>query len=619
MTYSLIIVVLTAFAVPMLLSRFKMSLLPTSVAEIIVGIILGKSCLNVVQIDGLLNELSTLGVIMLIFLSGMEIDFSIFKKNIATTPLEKKKEAEKQKQVSPVLTAIVAYGLSLLTSFGLALLFKWMGLFSDIWLATILFSTIALGLVISLLKEKELLSKPFGQTVLLIAVLGEVIPMLALTIYSAMYSGKGAGVLWISLVFIVGALLFKHFRSFFSFFDKITKSTTQLDVRLGIFIIVTLVILAEGVGAENILGAFVAGIVMKLLEPKHESQLKFDAIGYGFLIPIFFILTGVKLDIPAMMTSPKILVLIIFIFIAYVVAKLPAFFGLHLRFRKTNSFAGAILSGTTITLVLAALEVAENLNAITEQQYGAFLLAALVTCIICPLVFNKTYKASYEAMPATKVHMLGVSLVTVSAAKQLSDDWYDVQMYTAFPKSYSTYNSEADITLLETLSAPELIEQGVFDTDILVLGDIEDQMNYDLAVAAKEYGVERVVMRFEDRHSTDERLQKLDELGVEYFSSFEVNVGSLRSLIESPSTLGLITSSDSHLYEVTVKNATYDGYEVKDLPMIERITISRIFRNHQPIAPHGSTRIRLEDHIIFSGSRNDVKIIKEKLESSNMY
>lgn len=619
MTYSLIIVVFTAFAVPMLLSRFKLSLLPTSVAEIIVGIILGKSCLNIVHINGLLEELSTLGVIMLIFLSGMEIDFSIFKKNVATTPLQRKKEAEKKKELSPVLVAIIAYVLSLVTSFGLALLFKAMGLFSDIWLATILFSTIALGLVISLLKEKELLSKPFGQTILLIAVLGEVIPMLALTIYSAIYSGKGAGVLWISLVFVVGAILFKRFQSFFSFFDKITKSTTQLDVRLGIFIILTLVVLAEGVGAENILGAFVAGIVMKLLEPKHESQLKFDAIGYGFLIPIFFILTGIKLDIPAMMTSPKILVLIVFITIAYIVAKLPAFFGLHLRFRKINSFAGAMLSGTTITLVLAALEVAENLHAITEQQYGAFLLAALVTCIVCPLIFNKTYRANYESMPATMVHMLGVNLVTVSAAKQLSDDWYDVQMYTASRKSYTTYNSEAEISLLKTLTPNDLINQGVFDTDILVLGDIEDQMNYDLAVAAKEYGVERVVMRFEDRHSTDERLRILDDLGVEYFSSFEVNVGSLRSLIESPSTLELITSSESHLYEVTVKNAMYDGYEIKDLPMVERITISRIFRNHQPIAPHGSTQIRLDDHIIFSGSRNDVKVIKEKLENSNMY
>lgn len=619
MTYSLIIVVFAAFAVPMLLSRFKLSLLPTSVAEIIIGIILGKSCLNVVHINGLLEELSTLGVIMLIFLSGMEIDFSIFKKNVAITPLQKKKEAEQKKQLSPVVIAVLSYGLTLITSFGLALLFKGLGLFSDIWLATILFSTIALGLVISLLKEKELLSKPFGQTVLLIAVLGEVIPMLALTIYSAVYSGKGVDVLWISLVFLAGAILFNHFRSFFSFFDKITKSTTQLDVRLGIFIIMTLVVLAEGVGAENILGAFVAGIVMKLMEPKHESQLKFDAIGYGFLIPIFFILTGVKLDIPAMMTSPKILVFILLVTLAYIMAKLPAFFGLRLRFRKVNSFAGAMLSGTTITLVLAALEVAENLHAITPQQYGAFLLAALVTCIVCPLVFNKTYKASYEAVPATTVHMLGVNLVTVSAAKQLSDDWYQVQMYTASQKSYTTYNSEASISLLHTLTPDDLIQQGVFDTDILVLGDIEDEMNYDFAVAAKRYGVERVVMRFEDRHSTDERLRVLDELGVEYFSSFEVNVGSLRSLIESPSTLELITSSESHLYEVTVTNAMYDGYEIRDLPLVDRITISRIFRNHQPIAPHGSTQVRLGDHLIFSGSRNDVKIIKEKLENSNMY
>ncbi|MDO4455782.1 MAG: cation:proton antiporter, partial [Ligilactobacillus agilis] len=73
----------------------------------------------------------------------------------------------------------------------------------------------------------------------------------------------------------------------------INKSTTQLDIRLAIFVIIMLVWMAEKVGAENILGAFVAGIVFKLLQPAEDTEQRLDSIGYGFLIPFFFIMTGV--------------------------------------------------------------------------------------------------------------------------------------------------------------------------------------------------------------------------------------------------------------------------------------------------------------------------------------
>lgn len=79
MDISLMITVIAAFATPMILARFNIKLLPTSVAEIIVGIIIGKSCLNLVHIDSILTSMSTFGVILLLFLSGMEIDFSLFK------------------------------------------------------------------------------------------------------------------------------------------------------------------------------------------------------------------------------------------------------------------------------------------------------------------------------------------------------------------------------------------------------------------------------------------------------------------------------------------------------------------------------------------------------------
>ena len=618
MTLSLVIVTVAMFATPMILSRFKVSVVPTSVAEVIVGIILGQSCLHLVKMNSVLSYLSTLGVIFLMFLSGMEIDFSLFKKNSKKrmTPLELKK-ANAQPQTSPLKTAILAYGLSVVTAVILAILFKVSGLFTNFMLATILFATVSLGVVISLLKENELLSKPFGQAILLFAVLGEVVPLLTLTVYSSLYSGKGETLWLISLIFIVAALFFRHFRKFFTFFDTINKSTTQLDMRLAFLIIITLVVLAEEVGAENILGAFVAGIVVKLLQPEEETQRKLDSIGYGIFIPYFFIITGVKLNIPSLLASPKTLILIPLFFIAFIVAKLPAYFGYRTRFSKGNSRAAAILSTTTITLVLATLTVAEELNAITPQQSGAFILAGILTCIFAPILFNKLYKPESEDVQKTKVTIIGANFLTIPAAQQVSKDWYDVKIYTDKQADYTTYKSRSNVQLVKSLNPDDLIEQEIFDTDILVLA-YNTLVNYNLAMNAKKYGVKEVIAYIESRDPNDTMEKELDEAGVDTINKFSMDVNILRTAIESPSMLQVLSDGgDAHIYEVTVRNARFAGLEIHKLPFIKDITISRIFRNRHAIAPHGETRIQLNDHIIFSGERDVVQKIRKSLGRLN--
>lgn len=117
-------------------------------------------------------------------------------------------------------------------SLGLAGIFKWTNLFSDFWLAAILFATISLGIVIATLKENELLSKAFGQTVLLIAVLGEVIPMLGLTFYASFFGDSSKSLWLLLLIIVVAVFLLRRFKFFFNFFEQINKSTTQLDIRL---------------------------------------------------------------------------------------------------------------------------------------------------------------------------------------------------------------------------------------------------------------------------------------------------------------------------------------------------------------------------------------------------
>lgn len=614
---SLLIILLAALVIPLAMARFKITFLPTAVVEIIVGILLGPSLFNWITNSETLEILQNVGVIFLLFLSGMEIDFSLFKKKPTTlSPLEKKSQHDQPKH-SVLQAATIAYASIVGMSFVIAYLLQLSGLFTDIWLAAILFMTISLGIVIAGLKEKELLSKPFGQAILLIAALGEVVPMVGLTFYASAYSPHSKSLWLILLILVAAALLFWRFKAFFRFFDRINKSTTQLDIRLSFFIIVALVTVAESVGAEGILGAFLAGIVIKLLEPHEETKVRLDSIGYGFFIPIFFIMSGVNLNLKELITNPQTLVLIPVIFVGYVLAKCLVFSALKLRFKNLNAVAGTAMTATTITVVLAVLQVASHLHRITSQQSGAFLLSAVITCVFGPLIFNNLYSSEAEDLKKTTVHFIGTNLTTVPVAQQLAKGWYDVTMYTNNQHNYRAFNSETTIHLLDSLEPEVMIKNGVFDADVVVFGQINSEKNYELAKIAKQYGVRRVIVRFEDRNILDDRRDELDRLGVELYNTPDVNISMLRALIEAPSTMRLMTSTDSSVYEVALRNRLYADIQVRNIPFIDKVTITQIYRDKRFIRPTGGTSLKLNDRIIFTSSKAEAPEVRRELGKLN--
>lgn len=602
---SMLIIMLAALIIPIAMARFKVSSVPTAVAEIVAGILLGKSAFNIVQETSSLTLLSSLGVIILMFLSGMEINFDLFKK----APGQKKRDAK-----SPVSIAVLSFTAVIITAFILGVILYFMGLFSDILLATILFSTIALGVVIATLKEKEILGRPMGQTILLTAVLGEVIPMLALTFYASIY-GHNAGRLWlIVLLFLAAIILLRRFRQPYVWFNNVSKATTQLDIRLAFFLIFTLVTVAESVGAENILGAFLAGMVMKLLEPSEATQEKLTSIGYGFFIPIFFIMTGVRLDLKSLFANKTALALIPILVACFIIAKLPTTLIYRRRFNARNSFAGGFLTVTTITLVLPSLQVAKNLHAITSTQSDAFILAAVIVCVLAPIVFNSTYKLNKEDLVKERVVIVGANTLTIPVAQQLSHNWYVVRMLTDNQDNYKTFNSEVnDLKYIEEIDEQALDAGKYFDTDVMVLGFRNDNKNYQMAVLAKKHGVKRVIASVQNPKVSTDHIDELNRLGVEIFNSFVVQNSVLRSLIESPSVFEMLMSAHSGLFEVTIHNQRYVGIELRSLPFIDQITVSRIYRKHKPISPSGDTVLEYGDHILYTGPYEIVNEVRQRL------
>lgn len=603
---SLLVVLFAALLTPLLMAKFNIHSLPTAVAEIIVGIILGKSLFGWVVSNDVLEELRTLGVIVLIFLSGMEIDFSLFKPQ---------KQAGGKIGVAPL--AFLSYGSIVAMAFAAAWVLNLLGLYQHIVFAAIIFATVALGVVIAALKEQELLSKPFGQTILLLAALGEVLPLIALTVYQNVNGSSSRSVWLLLLIFVAAIILLLRFRKPYQWFAEIDKSTTQLDIRLAFFLIVTLVTVAESVGAENILGAFLAGMVMKLLRPREETEDKLTSIGYGFFIPIFFIMTGANMNLRAMFKDPASLALIPVLLIGFYAAKALLVPLLLMRFRKHNALAGMLLTSTTITLVIPALSIGKTLGIISSTQSAAFTLAAVITCIVSPILFNTFYVAEKDDIKKTHVHIIGANLLTVPIVQQLSKGLYEVHLYTDDPVKFKTYNSEAPVTLLPDVTASSLQAAKVFDADIMVLAHFDENKNFDVAQQALAAKVPRIIARFDAKNATDTRYDELADQGVEVYNTFETNIAMLRSLIETPSTLKILQDTTAGIFEIVVNNRRFAGLEVKNLPYVNDITISQIFRGDHFIAPHGDTQLHLGDHIIFSGDKAQIGQMRAEFEKAN--
>ncbi|NRN76628.1 monovalent cation:proton antiporter family protein [Lactobacillus helveticus] len=592
---SLFLVVLLALVIPIFMARFQISNVPTAVAEIIVGIVMGSSGFNLITSTHDLTFLSNLGVILLMFLSGMEIDFDLLQRK--NNP---KGKSQAGKTVDPLKTAITAFIGIVVMAFVLAYILWLTGLFSEVMLAAIILMTVALGVVIATLKEKDILGRPIGQTILLTAVLGEVIPLLLLTIYASVNGGNAEQLWLIILLFAAAIFLLRRFKQPYLWFAKITKATTQLDIRLAFFLIFALVTVAERVGAENILGAFLAGMVMKLLEPSEATKDKLTSIGYGFFIPIFFIMTGVGLNLRSLFAHPSSLMLLPVLVIFLFIAKAPVVLTYMRYFQKKNAFAGGFLTATTITIVLPTLQVARKLHAITSTQSDAFILAAVIVCILSPIVFNSNFVLLPEDKIKEKVAIVGANAVTVPVAHDLHANWYSVKMFTDKKNQYKTYDSRVEnLTFLPNLDEETLEKGGVFDGDIVVAANRADEDNIKIARMAKEKGLNRVIARLSEVDS--KTLTEFNEKGIEVFNSTNVHAALMRAMIESPTVYRIMTDTKNILYSVKVKNTHYTDRQLMDLEFIDQITVSRIKRGDEWLIPRGATEIEPGDILVFSG------------------
>lgn len=608
--FSLVIVVVAAFLTPIIVNRLNVTFLPVVVAEILMGIIIGNSFLGLVHKDEMLNILSTLGFIFLMFLSGLEIDFSAFKKDT-----RKRQGINKNEKNLPshLQLALTVFSLIMVLSIILAFAFKWLGFVDDVLLMVIIISTISLGVVVPTLKEMNIMRTTIGQFILLVAVLADLFTMVLLTIYGGI-NGEGGGSIWLSAILIVFTAIFYLLGSVFkrlNFMQRLMGGTTQIGIRAIFALIILLVALAEGVGAEYILGAFLAGVVVSLLKPDEEMIHTLDSFGYGFFIPIFFIMVGVDLDIPSLIKEPSLLIIIPILILSFIVSKLIPVLFIRRWFDTKTTIASAFLLTSTLSLVIAAAKIAEELKAITSEMSGILILSAIITCVFVPVVFKKLFPIPDEVNRKIDIALIGKNQLTIPIVQNLTSQLYNITLF--YRKDLSDKRNLPDnVTVIEISEYEEsLLERlGLFNQDIVVCSANDDGLNKMIAKLAKSHGVNRVICRLEN--SGDDEELKTD--GIEVFSNFISNKIFLKSLIETPNMLNILSNVETSLYEIEMLNYKYENILLRHFPFGGDIIFVRIVRNNESIVPHGDTQLRYKDRLIVTGSKEYVDELKSELE-----
>ncbi|MGD6855221.1 monovalent cation:proton antiporter family protein [Bacillus infantis] len=606
---SLVIVILAAFITPIVLHRLKLNFIPVVVAEIIVGLIIGKSGFDLVHEDMWLETLSTLGFIFLMFLSGLEIDFSAFKKSKKKAVLPNGKPEPNTFFVASIVFVGI-FAVSLLLSY----LFVLAGFIDNAFLMTLIISTISLGVVVPTLKEAHLMKTGIGQIILLIAVIADLATMILLAVFVSLNDG-GEGNTWLLLVlFGAGIILFfvgKKFQKR-NFIEAMSTGTVQIGTRAVFTLILLLVGLSETVGAENILGAFLAGVLVSLLAPNQEMIHKLDSFGYGFLIPIFFVMVGVDLNVWTLFSDQKMLMLIPLLLIALLASKLVPVLILKKWYDAKTVIASGFLLTSTLSLVIAAATIGERMEIITAEMSGTLILVAIITCVLTPIVFKKLFPKEAAEEKMLKVAFIGANQLTLPVYSELKSSLYE-------PKLYHKKQEKSDKQIADSLFEIEEVDDftvevlegtDIFNSDIVVISTGDEEANATLSIAFKERGVERVICRIE----SPDLEESLREQEVEVFSVLLSTKALLRALIESPSVMNILTNQETSLYEIKLLNSQFDGMTLRRFPFTGDVIFVRIFRGMDSIVPHGDTELQMNDRLIVTGSKEYVDELKRELE-----
>jgi Kef-type K+ transport system membrane component KefB/Trk K+ transport system NAD-binding subunit len=603
-----LLVLFLAVVIPLAVNRFRW--LPVVVGEILAGIIIGRSGLNLISPDLTLEFLAEIGLAFLMFLSGLEIDFSI----ATSSP----RGAAKHR--SPLQVAVLSLGLTLILASGLSVALNKAGLKGNPWMVALILSTTSLGVVLPVLKDRNLSSGLFGQTLLLAALLADFITMLLITVLVAVRSkGFSLDLLLVGVLFVATLLVYRlgllrlrritHSR----LLDEISDTSSHLKVQGALALLLAFVVLSNFLGTEMILGAFLAGAVLSLIGGPDSKHIRHQVgtIGFGLFIPLFFITVGIRFDFPSLLKERTTWLLAPLLILAAFFLKMAASLVFRLLFSWRQTLAAGVLLSSRLSLIIAAAGISLRLGMIDESMNSAFILIAALTATLAPLIFNSLQPAG-PSRPDRPIGVYGISAFGLQVAGELREAKEQIFFMESDPAQveHARQAGFQVIPILETLSPIGALEPSQFKSLLVLTSD--DSRNIRICREVQSLGIQQVVALV--NHPA--RLKEFTDLGVQTFAPDLQRATLLALMARNPDLFRLMTAHPEgrQIEEAYVANPLVAGRRLRDLRISGDLIIISIHRGREVLVPHGNTQLESGDVLTVLGDEDSVKNFKERVE-----
>lgn len=373
---NLLVVSLIAVLAPLLLGFAPGLRIPAIVLEIIAGVIVGPSVLGWVQVDLPVSILALLGLTFLLLLAGLEIDLHRLRGRLLTA-------------------ALVGFGITIVLALTASSVFAALGWYSRPLIVAIALSATGLGLIVPVLKDAGQADTDVGQTTIAGSSVADFGAVLLLSFLFSMSAGSTTSrlvlVLAFALLVVVTVFVIMQTGRSMRLGDVVLRlqdTTAEIRVRLAVLLLIAFAVLAERFGLESILGAFVAGALIGLLDKDSTThphlRTKLEAIGYGFLVPVFFVASGLRLDLSGLTRDPSALVRVPLFLLALLVARgVPAVLYAPSLGRRA-ALAAALLQATSLPFIVAATQIGVGTGQLSPVNAAALVCAGLLSVLIFP-------------------------------------------------------------------------------------------------------------------------------------------------------------------------------------------------------------------------------------------
>lgn len=604
----LLLITALAVAVPLATSRLRRITLPIVVGEILAGIVIGHSGFDLVETSPTLDFLKEFGFAFLMFLSGLEIDFSLLtgSRNSGTG---------NGWWTRPLPLAALLFVGTLVLGILSGLLLGRLGVVDNPLLMGLILSTTSLGVVVPVLKERGLLRAEFGQLLLIEASIADFVTLVLLTVVIALgRPGPTFDLLLIPVLLVLFLIAVNAVQRLAQqpllkrILDEVTHATSQIRVRAALAFMVAWVVLAQALGVELILGAFLAGAVAGLLAESEEStaRVKLDAIGYGFFVPIFFIMVGVEFKLSALLDSPSaIWLVLILVGLSYLVKVIPAL-ALRTLFPWRETLAAGILLSSRLSLIIAAAAIALQLGVITEAVNASIILLAVVTTTLSPMAFGRLCRPK-EGDRRRGIILVGSDQMTEFLARRLSRYDEEVTLFSPDTTGLSALEGEGVRVVSGDLEDEAMLERiGAGRARALIDLTHTNQATMDLCRRARgRFEIPIVISRIGDV----DLVPQLQALGVKVVQPALATAMALEGALRYPTVFDVLVheAPDVEVGEVILGNPGLVNSRVRDIRLPGNALIVSLERDQTIMVPHGDTALRMGDRVDLIGSPQAIR------------